>query len=109
MKSPKLYIIVRSDLPPGAQVAQSCHALRLFVEEHPIIDEHWHRHSNNLVCLQVENLPALLELAEKAELGGHAHSVFVEPDFDDQPTAMALEPDAWKLVRRLGLCLKVAA
>lgn len=31
----KLYIIVRADLPAGAQVAQSCHAMRLFVHEHP--------------------------------------------------------------------------
>lgn len=105
----KLYIIVRSDLPAGAQVAQSCHAIRLFGAQHPEVDEEWYQHSNNLVCLQVPDLSALLELADQAELGGHLHSVFREPDFGDEPTAMALEPAAWKLVSTLPLALRVAA
>jgi hypothetical protein len=37
----KLYIITRSDLPPGARCAQSCHALRAFVEAHPVVDRSW--------------------------------------------------------------------
>ena len=34
----KLYIIVRRDLAPGAQCAQSCHAMHAFVNEHPALD-----------------------------------------------------------------------
>jgi hypothetical protein len=48
----KLYIIVRADLPAGAQCAQSCHALRAFIDAYPALDQAWHSGSNNIVILQ---------------------------------------------------------
>lgn len=38
----KLYIIVRGDLPAGAQCAQACHAISTFAAEHPEVHLSWH-------------------------------------------------------------------
>ena len=48
---------------------------------------------------------ALTWLAEDAADAGHAHTRFREPDLDDALTAVALEPAAHRLVRKLPLAL----
>ena len=102
----KLYIIVRNDLAPGLQTAQACHALRAFVEEHPEVDQSWHRNSNNLVVLQVEDEEALLDLADQLWCEEVPMSVFSEPDLDDSHTAIAAGPTAKRLVSELRLALR---
>lgn len=92
-----LYIIVRSDLTPGQQLAQSCHALRQFTEEWPNIDREWFEKSNTLVILGIEHEQALDRLKWLAEDKGLAVSAFYEPDYPLYPagtlTAIALEPN----------------
>ena len=104
----KMYVVVRSDLAPGAQVAQSCHALRLFAAEHPHIDRYWYAKSNNLVVLQVPDEASLLALSERAREAKVAASTFREPDYGNEATAVAVEPDGWKLVSSLRLALRAA-
>lgn len=101
----KLYIIVRSDLSPGLQIAQSCHALRQFSEEWPDQDRAWHTTHKNLVCLQINSKEELAALAYEATRAGVACSVYREPDCGDEPTAIALGEGAKRLVRRLQLAL----
>lgn len=108
METMKLYVVVRADLPPGAQVAQSCHALRLFTHEHPEIDRQWYEESNNLVCLQVDDEPALLALADRIESSGVAVSRFHEPDYANECTALAIAPTGARLVSNLPLTLRAA-
>ena len=103
---PKLYIIVRNDLAPGLQAAQACHALRLFVEEHPAEEKKWYTESNNIVLLQVPNEAELLSLKKRAN--GYPASLFREPDVDDEATALALAPDAKPITSNLPLLLKDA-
>ena len=105
----KLYIIVRADLPPGAQLAQACHAMRLWSHEHEVTDRHWYHKSNNLVVLQVPSEACLKHLAGKAEDAGVEHSVFREPDYDNTITAIAIEPAGRKLLSNLRLALRDAA
>lgn len=102
----KLYVITRADLSAGARCAQSCHALRLFAEEHPDADREWYRASNNLVVLEAQDEGALLGLAAKAKSLGVPASEFREPDFADAVTAIALGGDAQRLVSSLPLALK---
>lgn len=102
----KLYVIVRADLEDGAVAVQACHALRLFSAEHPTIDAYWYQKSNNLVLLAVPDERALLALARRVDEAGFAHSVFREIDFNDDATALALEPDGWRLVSSLPKALK---
>ena len=100
----KQYIVVRTDLTPGAQAAQACHALRLFGEEHPEIARHWYENSSNLVLLGVPDEKALESLCEKS--AGFAYSKFHEPDLGDSLTAIGLEPGAGKLLGNLPLLLR---
>lgn len=104
----KLYVVVRADLPPGAQVAQSCHALRLFVAEHPQIDAQWYEESNNLVCLQVPDEDGLLKLMERVRDARVPLSVFEEPDYDGEATALAIAPQGARWVSSLPLALRAA-
>lgn len=102
----KLYVIVRADLPAGAQVAQSCHAMRLFSAEHTEIDRQWYAESNNLVCLQVPDEAALCELAKRARDHSVACSLFEEPDFQMEATALTISPVGRALVSNLPLALR---
>lgn len=105
----KLYVITRADLPGGAQVAQSCHAMRLFVAEHPEVDREWYAQSNNLVCLCVPDEGALERLRQTLDARGVPSSAFCEPDFADALTALAAGPEAARWVSSLPLALRAAA
>jgi peptidyl-tRNA hydrolase len=105
----KLYVIVRSDLPPGAQAAQAVHGAIAFVIDYPVIARYWHLKSNNLVVLQIPNEQCLLHLASRAQDAGIEHTVFREPDFDNTVTVVALEPAGRRLVSNLPLALRVIA
>jgi peptidyl-tRNA hydrolase len=102
----KLYVIVRNDIRPGLQIAQSCHALRLFSAEHPEVDQAWYTGSNNLVVLQVANKEALVKLAYDLTCKGANVSIFREPDLHDEPTALAVGPLGEKHLSTLPLALR---
>ena len=104
---PKLYAVGRADLPPGLRVAQMFHALRQFASEHPFIEADWFRNSNTIVLLEAPDGEALSELASRASAKGVTATEFSEPDFLDVGlTALALGPDARKLVSSLPLALR---
>ena len=88
----KLYVITRRDLSPGRQAAQSCHALRAFVQDWPEIDQEWYETSNYLVLLSVKDEKELRDLFHRAREIGLRGSWFLEPDLNNQITAIALEP-----------------
>jgi peptidyl-tRNA hydrolase len=102
----KMYVIARADLDPGMQLAQSCHALRLFTAEHPALDREWYEESNNLVCLAVPDEKALKALCRSAESAGVPYSRFHEPDLGNSLTAVALAPAGTGLVGSLPLALR---
>jgi hypothetical protein len=99
----KQYIVVREDLPPGAQATQSAHAMKLFTREHPEFND-----VDNLALLAAPDESALFELVRRAQNRGVSVSAFVEPDFDDSLTAIAMPYEARKLVSSLPLALKHA-
>jgi peptidyl-tRNA hydrolase len=104
----RLYIVTRSDLPPGAEVAQSCHALRAFVAAQPELDAAWHAAGGNLVCLSVPAEDELERLLARAGADGVRSAEFREVDFGGQLTAIALEASARTLVSSLPLALRPA-
>ncbi len=99
----RLYVIVRSDLPHGAQLAQACHALSAFACEYPELHRAWHTGGQNLVALQVADEEALAALFERASV---ERAAFHEPDFGGALTAIALGGGARRQVSSLGLALK---
>lgn len=101
-------MVTRSDLPAGAQVAQSCHAAFHFSREHSEITEHWMKCSDYIACLAAKNEIDLVKLIKRAEEKGIKYSVFREPDLNNELTAVALEPGlaSKKLCSNFGLALK---
>jgi len=65
--------------------------------------------SNNLVLLEVEDEPQLVQLIKQVVATGVKRAVFREPDFDDAITAVALAPEAASLVSNLRLALRDVA
>lgn len=103
----KLYVIVRADLKPGAQLAQAGHAVAAFARRARSAFEQWTDGSNNLVVLTASDELALAELS--AMIAGVGRPVDVhEPDLDDQLTAIAFEgtDEAARLVSSLPLALR---
>jgi len=85
-------VVSRRDLPVGTQALQSGHALADFIYQHPLEASVWHKQSNYLVFLTVADEEQLIKLISKAILMGIKHTVFREPDLDNQITAVAFEP-----------------
>lgn len=75
----KLYTVVRHDLTPGAQAAQSAHALAALALQYP--DEFRAWDNKTIVLLKTQYLGQLEKLIEAAEDGGIKHATFTEPDF----------------------------
>ncbi len=101
----KLYVITRSDLPPGLQIAQSCHALQTFNDQHPDAAKVW---EGNLVVLTTKDAEALAQLA--TDLGRqHLLVCFHEPDLGGALTAIAVAGEAAPLLSALPLALRGAA
>ena len=71
---------------------QSAHAAIDFQHEHPVEAKEWQTSSNYLAVLTVEDEQQLIKLITKAILFGIKHTVFREPDIDNQITAVAFEP-----------------
>lgn len=104
----RIYVIVRGDLEPGAQMAQSGHAAFSFALAHAAACRAWQATDNNLVVLAAKNeaeLDALrMRLSEVVERRIHVH----EPDLGWQLTAIAFEgnPIASRMVASLPLALR---
>lgn len=88
----KLYLITRRDLSPGAQLAQTCHALTEFALEFPNTFKEWKDTSNYICILSAENESELDHYLWMANMYNLEHSVFHEPDLDNELTAICLEP-----------------
>lgn len=102
----KLYVVVRSDIAPGLQLAQSGHAIVQFASEFQHVYTRWHTESNNLVVLGVKNKTELADLATRLQAEGIECALFCEPDLGGEPTAFAAAPAARRQLSRLPLALR---
>ena len=98
-------MVTRADLPPGIQAVQAAHAVIEFAITHPRLTAAWHAASNTLVILVVPDELALGWLEQDATAAGLRVAPFHEPDLGDALTAVAIEPAAGRLLRRLPLAL----
>ena len=78
-----LYVLVRKDLAKSSQAVQAGHAVAQFLLDHGTI---WR--NGTLVYLSVPNETHLLRL--KDSMMGKPLAEFVEPDLDNQLTAIAI-------------------
>lgn len=87
----KLYIIVRGDLAPGYQCAQSVHAAFAFASEHADETKNWMIQSNYIAVLNSKNEKELYDLITQAKEQNITFSIFREPDIGNEITAVAME------------------
>lgn len=85
--------IVRRDLGPGHQIAQTAHAVADFAIQYAEIFAKWQSTSNTLVCLQANDEAHLATLLEKLKVAEHPVTAFREPDFEDSLTAISFVAD----------------
>lgn len=102
----KLYVIVRADLAPGAQAAQSTHAAIAFTLLYPELTGAWAAGEDNLVLLAVPNEGALGELARRAQEQGIRACPYHEPAMQNALTAVAFSGEIAKAVSSLPLALR---
>lgn len=100
-------MVTRSDLPPGVQACQACHAALDFAVAYPSETANWHDASNTLVILAVKDELALGWLCEDAESAGFRVVRFHEPDLGGALTAAAFEPAARRRLSHLPLALSL--
>ena len=87
-------MLVRTDLPENQQLVQAVHA----AHEAGIRFGDPHRISSVVVC-SVPDEDHLLRAKEKLDHFGIRSSVFIEPDMQNQSTALATEP-IWGRLRK---------
>lgn len=92
MTVPKLYLLVRSDLSPGARVSQAVHGQDEFRSEHPETHAQWRLDSNTVAVLGVRDLEHLMELIDLADMYEIPCSTFREPDMAYEATVLVLAP-----------------
>ncbi len=107
MEQPKLVTVTRTDIPEGYQAVQSTHAAIDFVFEHPTRAGPWHKNSNTLVMLTVEDTKGLIRLMKKCDYLSIVYTVFREPDIGNQITAICIEPhpEVQKMTAKLPLLI----
>ena len=76
----------------GVQSLQSGHAAIDFQHQFPTEAKEWQTKSNYLVFLTVADEQELIKLISKAILCGIKHTIFREPDINNEITAVAFEP-----------------
>ena len=106
MRPDKLYILIREDLSPGAKLAQACHGMRQWSQDHPERDQQWFQESNTVAILGLKDSTHLRKIHKKAESLGIPHAIFHEPDMDNEPTCLVLGPAP--LTRKLTKNLPLA-
>lgn len=99
----RLYVLVRSDLAPGLQLAQACHALQAFNDQHPARAKAW---AGNIAVLAVSSQQHLAEVVCPLQREGVPVAVFCEPDEGGAATAAAIDGTATKRLSSLLLALR---
>jgi peptidyl-tRNA hydrolase len=95
-------------LSVGEQLAQTNHASSQFAYENPLEFREWVEKSNYIVILSTENETQLQEIKQKLINRGITFSEFIEPDYGNQLTAIAISPYFSDEVGRLFSSLPLA-
>ncbi len=81
------HILIRSDIPPEAQMAQCAHAAQEALRLHPNPPSGIH-----VAILSCPDEDSLLLAARRLEIEGISHALFFEPDWPRGHTALGCAP-----------------
>jgi len=95
-------------LTAGYQMSMSIHGIVEFSQEYPLIYQQWYKFSKAITVLSLPNEEFLKGFASKLSQNNIKFSIFIEPDINNQVTAIAIEPslEAKKLCSSIPLALK---
>lgn len=93
MQALPLYIITRSDLTAGYQIAQTAHGVAAFAVSKPDAFSRWHTESQFIIALQTEDVDDLEALFWRTLSSGLEPVTFREPDLNHELTAIAFTPN----------------
>jgi hypothetical protein len=93
-------------MTPGNQATQAAHAALSFAAQHPEEFSKWHSESQYLVLLASPTQEELARLASRVMEADLKLSLYHEPDYNDELTAIVVEPS--DLTRRLMANLPLA-
>lgn len=100
----RLYTVVRSDIPAGAQIAQTGHAVAAFAAAHPEAFRAWSEpEQRNIVCLAAPGRTEIELLLVKLEALGARVGLFRETDLAGELTAIACGEEGAKSLSSLPL------
>ena len=107
MKQIKIVTVVRKDLNPGDQLAQSLHSATEFAHKFPNQFNDWMTNSQYIVSLSANDEHHLKEIYTKLEWFGANVVKFYEPDMNNQLTSIAYygTPKLMKITDNLKLAL----
>jgi peptidyl-tRNA hydrolase len=88
----KLYIITGNDLSLFYQLPQVAHGVSVFASEHETEYKDWLRDNHHIIVFAVENLVELLEFHKKVKTMEVKHTIFEEPDINNEITVVVLCP-----------------
>lgn len=91
----RLQIVVRNDISLAYQGVQGGHALAQWLLDNP--NQTWN--NSYLIYLQTDDIEKLMFMLDMKDI---KYSKFIEPDFNDQVTAIALQSDC-NLIKKLKL------
>ena len=94
----KMYVLVRTDMPPIHRAVQGMHAVAAYLinKENTLdawtMDNNWRETWANgyLITLGVDNEEELAKWEKRLSVSGKKYSTFIEPDWADGPTKTAL-------------------
>ena len=90
-KESKFVTIVRRDLEPKYQLAQTLHAGLQFALDYPEEFKKWDKESKSVVCLSVADETELKTIVDRINPQISEHiSLFREPDLNDELTSIAI-------------------
>lgn len=104
----KAYVIVRADIPKIQQGVQAAHAIaELSYQAGKRKDktfEQWVTQDRTLIFLKARDVADLQAQHDRIESLGLIHHLFHEPDWNNEPTALAIYPGpAMDLEPHLGM------
>jgi peptidyl-tRNA hydrolase len=82
--------VVRADLTPGQQLAQTAHAVVQFSQDHSDQFQDWTKKSNYIVCLSCPDESTLKKLYQKLPSETVYKALWGEADLANQSTAFAV-------------------
>lgn len=102
----RMYILVRRDLEPAHQAVQACHAVAELMAHHSENQtlRSWALNDRTMVLLGVQDEYELSRWEAELAVKNIGFKTFIEPDRNDEKTAMAVIPtDDQRLFKKLDL------